>query len=364
LRRDVYNEFIKFKRNPNKFVSSVQPFSQSTILPIVDLDRLEPREIENLCFELLNQIGFKSVDWGKEFREFDVVATLPKKDPDGFEYNELWLISLGLRAPPDMFFDMLNDQEYLMHTLHKQQSLFMESSAARFEMPITMLLVLVRDLPYSKSIQRNWRRIEERALDRPSRPKLRYRIWDRQHLVTLIQQHPQIAHKYFSEDGRSQSKSRKSYEQLYLENASLNEKNQTTIAALSEERDKRVRAERDAVWKDVAFTAAHKLGNPIFAIETNLLGIKRKIPTHPDEALSIAEEMAKSIEKAKLIIEQFKSLTKAQQISPREVDLLPIINSASHIAIDHGVNVKISAKESQPRNRSHPLRLAKILIIN
>jgi nitrogen fixation/metabolism regulation signal transduction histidine kinase len=121
--------------------------------------------------------------------------------------------------------------------------------------------------------------------------------------------------KYFSDDGRAQSEFRKSYEQLYVENASLLEKNQATINAFREEKDKRIRAERDAVWKDVAFTAAHKLGNPIFALETNLQGLKRNIPTDPKEALDVAGDMGLSIEKAKAIIDQFKSLTKSRMKS-------------------------------------------------
>jgi hypothetical protein len=91
------------------------------------------------------------------------------------------------------------------------------------------------------------------------------------------------------------------------------------------------KAEREAVWKDVAFTAVHKLGNPIFALETNLQVMKNKIEAHPDEALEIAREMAVSIEKAKAIIEQFKSLTRAQEISARPVDLVPLIESASRV---------------------------------
>ena len=42
------------------------------------------------------------------------------------------------------------------------------------------------------------------------------------------------------------------------------------ITELENERNRRISAERDAIWKDISFSAAHKMGNPIFAIESNL----------------------------------------------------------------------------------------------
>lgn len=133
---------------------------------------------------------------------------------------------------------------------------------------------------------------------------------------------------------------------------------QTLNAAFKEEREKRLRAERDAVWKEVAFKAAHKLGNPVFAIETGLQGIRRRIKKKPDEALAVADEMGESVEKAKAIIEQFKSLTRAQEISPRPVDLIPLLESAAHVASENGVEVKISTPGRHPRALADPVRMA------
>jgi signal transduction histidine kinase len=354
---NVRRLFADFKRDAHRFLAFPQITTRPAGVPVIDLDRLEPRESENLCFELLTHMGFRRLEWGKQLREIDVVATLPKKDPDGFEYNELWLISMGLHAPSRMVLEMAMEPEYFWDRILRQGLMEHFSSSFRTDMPITLLLILLRDDVSSEELRQEARRMELRLAQRRSRYTLRIRLWDKQQLANLIQQYPQIAYKYFSEDSRAQSTSRKSYEQLYLENASLSQANQVTIAALKEERDKRVRAERDAVWKDVAFTAAHKLGNPIFALETNLQGIRRKISTNPQEASKVAKEMGDSIERAKIIIEQFKSLTKAQEIAARPVDLVPLIKGASRVATGNGVAVEIAAGKKQPLAFADPARM-------
>lgn len=137
----------------------------------------------------------------------------------------------------------------------------------------------------------------------------------------------------------------------------LSERLHLSVIALNEERDKRTRAERDAVWKDVAFKAAHKLGNPIFALETDLQGLKRRVLDKPKEALEVAGEMDVSIEKAKSIIEQFKSLIRAQEINPRPVDLIPIVKTAARVATENGVQVGFSFPNSSPLAFVDPTRI-------
>lgn len=346
LERALRRFFDDVRRNPQRLQSFPKLRKPQAMVPLVDLDRIEPREFENLCFELLTQMGFKRVEWGKELKEVDVVAMLPKKDPDGFEYNELWLISMGLRAPSEMLWEMaLHDREAFVRRLLRPGVMERFRTQAKPDSPITLLLIFFRDFPTSEVFQQDLRRMEQRSAEGRYPFALRIRFWDRHQLVSLIQQYPQIALKYFSEEGRAQSKYRKTPDELYRENVELTERLQSSIAAQK-------RAERDAVWKDVAFTAAHKLGNPIFALETNLQVLKSKLSHRPFEALEITDEMAVSIEKAKAIIEQFKSLTRAQEISPRPVDLVPLIESASRVAIDNGIRVQL------PQNGKHPLALA------
>jgi len=257
-----------------------------------------------------------------------------------------------------MLFEMaFRDPEYLMRRMQSSAVLNRSRGRSVADATITLLLIMARDSASAERFEFELRRLEQRLPKRHNPYPLRVRVWDRHHITTLIRQYPQIALKYFSDEGRSQSDSRKSYEQLSVENLTLLKKNQATITALEEERDKRVRAERDAVWKDVAFTAAHKLGNPIFALETNLQALKRSIDGNPAEASDVAEEMGVSIEKAKVIIAQFKSLTKAQEISPRSVEIVPLLKGASRVATDNGVRVKISPDKKSLAALVDPCRI-------
>jgi signal transduction histidine kinase len=157
-----------------------------------------------------------------------------------------------------------------------------------------------------------------------------------------VQQFPQLGYKYFSDEGRSQSKYRKTPEELYQENVDLAERQAKLISDLTEEKNKRVRAERDAVWKDISFSAAHKIGNPIFAIETNLEPLKKRVfEGRAKEAIDVISRIGVSVEKAKGIVNQFKSLTRAQEIKPVSVLLRPILEDACRTARDQGVVCEI-----------------------
>ncbi|MBR1201511.1 MULTISPECIES: HAMP domain-containing sensor histidine kinase [unclassified Bradyrhizobium] len=342
-------------RNPRRFRSISQLAVRST-LPEIDFETLHPRDLENLCFELLTQMGYRRVEWGKHLDEIDVVASLPKKDPDGFEYSELWLISMGLRTASEKLLTMaLHDPDFLLTRLRRQGLRDIEATQ---DTPVTLLFIFVRGDSSAEILEDQFRRLERRQADSRTARALRVRVWDRRQLVSLIRQHPQIAFKYFGEEQRNRSPSRKSYEELYLEYSALAEQYARTIATLENEKGRRVKAERDAVWKDVAFTAAHKLGNPVFALETNLLGLKRKIKDQASGAKEITDEMNISIEKAKTIIEQFKSLTKANNISKRSIDLLPIIETAAQVATANGVKVDIASEIKNRSIEADPVRMA------
>jgi signal transduction histidine kinase len=310
----------------------------------VEWDRLDPSEIENLCRELLAQMGYQQLDWDKEGREFDLIAELPRKDPDGFEYRELWIIAMGRNAPPDMLLQMaLDDPDFVLHRLFRDSERF-ERLAARMagDVPITLLVVLIHgDLPPDLS-SRLRSQSGRRSKHGPFPFGLRVRVWDRSYLTSLIQQFPQIGYKYFSDEARSRSKFRKTPEQLYQENVDLTIHLTTLVTDLEDEKNKRVRAERDSVWKDISFSAAHKIGNPIFAIETNLDPLIRRIDENRrDEANSVIADIRTSVEKAKGIVDQFKSLTRAQEISPIPTLLRPILDDACRAAQNRGVTCDI-----------------------
>ena len=357
LRTSTRNLLEAYRRSPSRFRN--RALAGLTVdRPFVDLGRLDPRARENLLFELLTQLGFRRVNWGTEMREVDVVATLPRRDPDGFQYEELWLISTGQHVPMNQLFQMvLVSPERLVDRLFRGSSYERLKAFQRDEMRVTILLVLMEDHPLLEEFESELRQAERRGRGRDGALFPRIRMWDRQHLTALIQQHPQLAHKYFSDEGRAQSRYRKTQEEMYNENVQLLEQQQATVAALNEEKDKRVRAERDAVWKDLAFTAAHKLGNPVFALETDLQGLRKRLPSLATEAHAITKEMDASVEKAKVIIQHFKSLTRAQEIRLQPVDVVPLLETACRVAREQGVGVEVQASAKKLEILGDPARL-------
>lgn len=60
--------------------------------------------------------------------------------------------------------------------------------------------------------------------------------------------------------------------------------------------------------EQIRFKIVHKLGNSIYAIETGLCVSRNKLRSNLDEdSTELINEIMKSVEKAKAIIEEFKS---------------------------------------------------------
>jgi len=293
----------------------------------IDWDILEPREIENLCRELMVLMGYRQVDWIEQSKEIDLIAEYPRKDPDGFEFKELWCISMGFKAPMEMLLDMaMEDPEYFFDRITRYSGRFRDSVINYASRPITFLFIGVGSRE-QKEFDFFQRRFEKRMRSRKfGRSSIRLRLWDRNYLTSVVQQYPNIGFKYFSNEGRARAKTRKSFEELYRENNDLLSRQRKLNEELRLEKDRRVRAERDAVWKDISFSAAHKIGNPIFAIETGLIPLNKRIRENKsDDALEITSSISRSINKAKSFVEQFKSMTKAQQIEPISGKLKPLL---------------------------------------
>jgi signal transduction histidine kinase len=344
LEKRVSVSLRKYRRSPQRspilgrLASSSRPF-------FIDWDRLERSEIENLCRELLAQMGFQRLEWGKLTPEIDLVAQLPRKDPDGFEYRELWLISMGLHSPIEMFLDMAtNDPDFFLHRIFKYSENFDKFLPKGTETPFTFLIILFGE---ARDSERLLERIERRRNKRePFGFNIRFRIWDQSYLTSLIHQFPQIAFKYFSDESRIRSQTRKSYEELYHENFDLAARQSKLINELEEEKNKRVRAERDSIWKDISFSAAHKIGNPIFAIETDLDPlIKRISEKRTAESKEVVENIRSSVEKAKAFVEQFKSLARAQEIKPVPTLLKPILEDAQKPACNTDITCNIECPD-------------------
>lgn len=308
----------------------------------IDWDLLGPREVENLFRELLANMGFQQIEWGKFSKEINIVAEYPRKDPDGFEYRELWLIMMGSVLSAKKMRMILVEPDHYLDRLFKYSRLIKRGDSSISEITVTVLFIDYR-------ADANFR--EFSILDdlmeqnRFGKYNIRIRVWDREYLSSLINRFPQIGYKYFSDEGRIRSKTRKSYEELYKENSDLVGRQARLIADLEEEKNRRVRAERDAVWKDISFSAAHKIGNPIFAIETDLEPLNKRInEQRTKEAGEVVENIRSSVEKAKAFIEQFKSLSLAQEINPVPTLLHPILEDACRSLSSKNISCKVECQ--------------------
>jgi signal transduction histidine kinase len=364
--------FEKFKASFRSFYTSFlqnpliyqPPFPQRLIdkAPVIDLERLENREFENLCFELISQMGFRKVNWDTDLKEFDLVATLPKKDPDGHQYSELWFIVTGHNSASERLVQrLIRDPEYLIQGLTNTLESNFHSNRRRLlnkgDSPITILFILNEDL-HKELFER--RSLQDGFTFQFNRYALNVRIrtWDSNQLIALIQKYPQLAFKYFSEESKVGPKFRKSQEELYRESIELTEQLLKAKVQLEEEQRKRFIAEREAAWKDVAFRAAHKLGNPVDAADTYLQSLKRRLSV-PDfaSALNIANNMDVAIEEAKSVIGQFKSLSKIEEINKKPVDIHELITHCCKTAAEKSVTIEYAMPDKLPLIDADPARM-------
>jgi GAF domain-containing protein len=119
---------------------------------------------------------------------------------------------------------------------------------------------------------------------------------------------------------------------------------------------------RFAAWKDLAFRAAHDLGNPIEAIDTYVLILRKRIERHRyQEVLKTAEDINVSLEQAKGVIARMKSVSKAQEVTLRPTNLLPLVKQACRVAECQGVELQIPEDTDPPFVLIDPERMAECL---
>ncbi len=283
---------------------------------------------ENLCFELLTQMGYQNVRWLEGRLPLDLAAELERKDPDGADYRERWLVALGRRLSLRRVLDAVAEDPELLE----------RTSPAAHDPKEVVLLLVAQNLPRPDLVRLR------QAVDRTStKAQVRVRLWDTEYLENLVSQFPQLAFKYF---GRAEpaAQSRQDIEALYRENVTLFERLEHVNNELRQERSRRAAAEREAAWKDVAFTAAHKLGNPLFAAETQLQ-LLRKSNGDSNRRL---EELGSALERAKLILEQFKSLTRAERLTLAPLRVSQIVRDACRVAELRGLRVAIEVDDDEP----------------
>src|SRR5690606_23706985 len=140
-----------------------------------------------------------------------------------------------------------------------------------------------------------------------------------------------------------------SYEELYKQYADLSDQLQNANQQLISERSKIEALERDAAWKLLSFTAAHRLGNPMDAIDSELSNLKIALSQGRIEMLSeIIEGMEVPVERAKSIVSEFRNLSIAQEIKPEIVTsekINEILMYSAKQALDKNITVDFNLEE-------------------
>ena len=251
---------------------------------------------------------------------------------------------MRLHAAAELLLPIADDSESLLRRVLMNERRLERLSSRESPNTLTFLFIALHG-EHLPSILREYF-VEGSRFSRYS-PLFRLRYWDRDYLTRLVQRFPNIGYKYFSDEARSSSQHRKGADELHKETLELLERLATANAALEEETNRRVRAERDAVWKDIAFSAAHKLGNPIFAIETDLEPLKKRIlEGRTPEAKEVIANLFRAVDKAKGIVEQFKSLAKAQRINAVPTDLRALCDECCKTTSTRGVDCHVKCAQS------------------
>lgn len=346
--------FVEYLENPKRFTPRSLIDSDTSSQIVVDLEKLEQRDFENLCFELMSRLGYKQLEWLVKDELVDAVTTLRKQDPDGFEYDEFWLVSFRREFMKDKLLDMaIYEPEYFIERIYRDIYPDMMGRTGimqgRSDVPITLLLILRGKENIPKRLIRELSRRDLRMNKRGYPFTIRIRWWDEQNITSLVQKNLPLARKYFSSEALVRSGVRLSYEELNKQNADMVEELQNANQLLVSERSKIDLLERDAAWKLLSFTAAHRLGNPLDAIDSELSNLKQALSMGKTEMIDeIVESMEKPIERAKSIVSEFRNLSIAQEIKPIEIKsekLNEILKYSAKQAIDKHVEVVFDLKK-------------------
>lgn len=380
-------KYIKnFLDNPLQFLEYIPPYSRNLPALNVDLDKLSNQGFENLFFEILIQMGFEFLEWNTDYG-FDIIGKFVKKDPDGYVYDETWIINFA------------NKRETIINFNEKMERLITSIYRLMFEKTyiskekllvygdyftnsnVTILIItpemestffgekgsyelIDRLQEISKDYFTRISKLNDNTNDSIfSNQKLlplnfRIRVWGRNHLTNIIKGYPHIWHKYSSDVVLDELEYHKTKEDLNLNILILKENYEKAIKQLDEEKKKRFIAERDAAWKDVAFRGAHKLGVPIDVVETYLQILKRMVKEEDIETGRIIQRMENCIEDVKIVITQFKSITKSQEIKANPTDIYPLIQNVFLIAEEKGVKIEIETLQDTPKVYVDPKRIS------
>jgi signal transduction histidine kinase len=302
--------------------------------------------------DLLRVLGYRQIRHSSSLPLIDMVAEPPYVNPSRSSGDSLCLIvSQTAHLPGALRRIVERDLPALSGALQRIQ----QAAAPPPEfLPFPSRLTLVLMVPFTawsdepgqgRLLGELTRGLEE--LSRLLATPVGLAMFDRSRLLSILRSNPQVAARYFDLTTGALARSDEEYLEGLQFGRPANQLTDPNVNAIREqlnnERRLRVEAEREAAWKDVAFTAAHKLGNPLFAIETNLHELVELTETTDPMVQDIIRDISTSVEKAKVIIEHFKSLTKFRNIAPRPTDIVPLIRSSCAPARAMGIKTRVSA---------------------
>src|SRR5688572_28209180 len=315
-------------------------------------DQLPAYRLELLFQDVLRTVGYRRLRHSSSLPLVEMLAEPPYLRENGSANESLCLIaSQPSNRPGALRRIVQRDLPALGAALHRIRRA--PAPPPEF-LPFPSRLAVILFLPYlasaddpsqSEMLSELTQRFEELSelLETP----VTLEIYDRRRLLSILRSNPQIAAKYFDLTTGALVRSNEEYLQEFRSGVREERLPEPAISAIQEqlnhERELRIEAEREAAWKDVAFTAAHKLGNPLFAIETNLQELVDVTETTDPTVLDIIRDISTSVEKAKVIIEHFKSLTRFRNIAPRPTDVGPLIRSSCASARAMGIKTRVSA---------------------
>lgn len=115
--------------------------------------------------------------------------------------------------------------------------------------------------------------------------------------------------------------------------------------------------EREAAWQDIAMKAAHKIGNPIEAIDRYNKTLQIRLEKKDlRESKIIQSHIHESVRDAKYVLSEFKSLTKLTQIRPQSCDLVKLIRQAIRSGIEEN-DVKFEIDVHNLKLKLHSIKL-------
>lgn len=104
---------------------------------------------------------------------------------------------------------------------------------------------------------------------------------------------------------------------------------------------------RENVWREVSLKAAHKLGNPLDAIEVFTDSLEKTLvrlslsDMHLKKAINKISRIKEKIQKAKRLIKEFKAYGNEIELKIQDHDLLQIIHSSSDVIKEKNVEFSL-----------------------